>query len=304
MSRSPYPAVAVGSGAVPAATAVEATGGWRNGDRGQNEIRRLFFRTGFLHKASGSAHASLGNTKVQCAVHGPVQGDGMELKLELKVADFARAHHLQSTALSDQHLLVQVSQAIESVLRKTSGMNYGLQINIVIVEDDGGLLPCTLNCVGLALANAGVEMVGIMAAVNVYAISFADAQRYWKSLEKADVALLGQEEEVVCMLDMDADEMQFFESAGGLTQLTLALCPTLEAVCVLEGRGVYLSDTSGDNLLALATAGCHAVGTEVSRCLAEGFVGSEVKAEIANERRIAIQAQFFCDADVDAEITS
>ncbi|KAK9022276.1 hypothetical protein V6N11_002555 [Hibiscus sabdariffa] len=118
--------------------------------RGFHQCRSAFFRTGAVNSASGSAYAELGNTKFRAKRNyttfaTPVRGQGSDHK------EFS----------SMLHKALEGSIILETFPKTT------VDVFALVLESGGSDLPVVISCASLALADAGIMMYDLVAAVSV-----------------------------------------------------------------------------------------------------------------------------------------
>ncbi len=142
--------------------------------RGVDEFRPCFMRCGVLSKAAGSAYVEFGQTRVVCAVYGPraeinlKATRGMQpLVCEIKLP----SSHEQLETNKDNALYEKelewgqlMRQALEPSLRLEKFPKCQVSVHAIVLESDGSDLSAAITCASLALVDAGVEMLDMVAA--------------------------------------------------------------------------------------------------------------------------------------------
>ena len=150
--------------------------------RTQNEIRKIFLKTGVVSKAKGSAYIEMGNTKVVCSVFDPrevpnkngycVQG---EIYCEFKFAPFScqkRKIHQQNAEEKQYSLILQ--RALEPAVCLHEFPNFQVDVYAMVLDNAGSSLAAAIMAASIALANASVPMFGLVTAstIGVYGKHF------------------------------------------------------------------------------------------------------------------------------------
>jgi len=151
-------------------------------DIAPTEGRPLQIELGLVPQASGSALLTLGNTKVQCSVHGPRAikrsadfGDEGTLTCTVRLAPFAQ-YHLDGLSVREadkrrikfeQNLSSAVLRAIQASVRLERFPKSLLEVHVLVLNDDGGAQAASVTCASLALANSGVELFDLVPCANV-----------------------------------------------------------------------------------------------------------------------------------------
>ncbi|KAH3763402.1 Exosome complex component MTR3 [Pelomyxa schiedti] len=150
--------------------------------RGAAELRQMYVKTGTVTQASGSAFISLSGTKVLCSVHGPrplptITGDAVSelgiIKCEFRVARFAElgvrrgGEKFSEERSEEKELGLLLAQSLEVAVCLRSFPKSIVDVNILVVEDDGSVLSAACIAASLALADAGIEMYDLVTACTV-----------------------------------------------------------------------------------------------------------------------------------------
>jgi len=143
-------------------------------------------KTATVSQAAGSAYAEVGGTKVLCAVYGPRQLAATEaefstngkLRCEYKEASFARPANRRRNRIDiqDRHgrqaqvtkeATMLITQALEQCILLSKYPKSAIDIHVFVLESDGGALSTAVTCASLALADAGIELLDMVAACTV-----------------------------------------------------------------------------------------------------------------------------------------
>jgi len=219
-------------------------------DRGDDEVRALFLKTGLVSHAKGSAYIEVGDTKVEVAVYGPreiIRRSDFTMKgkisCELKFAPFAsttrRGHQKDSEEIE---LGLLLKECLECTVRMNLYPKSCIDVFVTILEDGGGVLAAAITAAGLALADAQISMYDnlIGSSVTVH-----------KERLLADPS---REEEIDC-------------SSGGLQQanLTIGYLNTSEQVVCMYSHGVLSAEYS-EAALNLAVKKAEEILPAVQEC--------------------------------------
>ncbi|XP_006620168.1 exosome complex component MTR3-like [Apis dorsata] len=147
----------------------------RNDKRTNNEMRKIFLKTGIVSQAKGSAYIELGNTKVVCSVFDPrelsnrngycTQG---EIYCEFKFAPFScqkRKIHQQDAEEKQYSLILQ--RALEPAVCLHEFPNFQVDVYAMVLDNAGSSLAAAIMAASTALANAGVPMFGLVTASTI-----------------------------------------------------------------------------------------------------------------------------------------
>eukprot|EP00501_MAST-03F_sp_TOSAG23-6_P000168 GSMAST32.ASY1.ANO1.171.1 assembled CDS len=150
--------------------------GLRTDGRRPHEVRRIRTRMGVLPHADGSAYFQIGMCKVLCAVFGPRQAvhRGLELHDRAIVTCTHSSASFSSTEYrekrrggTDRHSIeIQdtVQQCFATVLRTKIHPRSQIDIQLQVLQTDGGQLCACINAATLALADAGIPMNDMIVA--------------------------------------------------------------------------------------------------------------------------------------------
>lgn len=216
----------------------------RQGARGNGDVRAVFARCGLVSQAKGSAYVEAGNTKIICSVYGPRETerkDETDMKSGRLVCDFRlapfscpkRGAWIQSAEERD------LSAALaESLLPGTCLHRYPraqVDVNVVVLENDGSVLAHAVTCASMALADAGIEMYDTVLGCALR----QDGDR--------------------CLVDPDLAEEQggaresHAENQG---RVAVALLPNLNQISGLQADGEMREDTL-TAAVRTCVEGCH-----------------------------------------------
>jgi len=135
-------------------------------DRKDDELRRMFMKTGVISHAKGSSYLEVGDTKVEVAVYGPREIPKRSdfsmkgiLSCELKYAPFAcatRRGHQRDAEEIELGLLLK--ECLESTVRMNLYPKSRIDVFVTVLEDGGGVLAASITATGLALVDAQIDM--------------------------------------------------------------------------------------------------------------------------------------------------
>lgn len=140
-------------------------------------LRRVCLQPGCLgrERCAGSALVELGSTKVLVSVHGPRPASTNEyraegtLALEVLLAPFAASAGgagVSARAEADRAAASAVHAALAPSVRLERYPKSTVDVVCVVLSGDGGELPACIVGASLALADAGVELLDLVAAAS------------------------------------------------------------------------------------------------------------------------------------------
>jgi len=150
--------------------------GIRVDGRRYDELRPIKMEVGVLDKSDGSAYVEFGKTRVFAAVFGPREVHPRHLSLPDRAILNCR-YHMTSFSVEERKPLgmtrreVELSkvirEALETVVFLEEFPRTCIDIYIEVVQADGGTRTTGLTAASLALADAGIPMADLIAAVAV-----------------------------------------------------------------------------------------------------------------------------------------
>ncbi|KAH8106966.1 mRNA transport regulator 3 [Cristinia sonorae] len=148
--------------------------------RKPGDIRPIFLKPGLISQATGSAYIETDKTKLACAVYGPRQSRSTtynekgRLNIEVKFAPFScKKRRTPIRDAEDRSIAVQIHQALLSAVRLELFPKSTIDIFITVLENDGleGCITAGTVAASAALADAGIEMLGLVVACSATLVS-------------------------------------------------------------------------------------------------------------------------------------
>nr|GMD22647.1 exosome complex component RRP41-like [Ipomoea batatas] len=134
--------------------------------------RDALLNTGAVKAASGSAYAEFGNTKVIVSVFGPreskkamMYSDTGRLNCNVTYTTFATPVRGQTS--ENKELSSMLHKALEGAIILDSFPKTTVDVFALVLESGGSDLPVIISCASLALADAGILLYDLVAAVSV-----------------------------------------------------------------------------------------------------------------------------------------
>jgi len=150
--------------------------GLRHDGRRPDQLRPIKMAVGVIPKAQGSALVEMGRTKVVAAVYGPREAlprhvtlpDRAIVRLRYHMAPFSTAERRSPAPTRREIELSKVlREAVEASLFSELFPRTTVDVFVEVLQADGGTRTASLNAVSLALADAGMPMRDLIAAVAV-----------------------------------------------------------------------------------------------------------------------------------------
>jgi len=130
-------------------------------------------KTGVIHAATGSAYVELNNTKVICGVYGPKPNTKAQefseqgtLNCDFKYTSFSCQNERKGFASDseEKEYSMLMLQALSVAVRMDRFPKSIVDVNVLVLQNDGAALSTAITCASLALADAGIEMYDLVAS--------------------------------------------------------------------------------------------------------------------------------------------
>eukprot|EP00594_Rhizosolenia_setigera_P020134 CAMPEP_0178958040 /NCGR_PEP_ID=MMETSP0789-20121207/11331_1 /TAXON_ID=3005 /ORGANISM="Rhizosolenia setigera, Strain CCMP 1694" /LENGTH=304 /DNA_ID=CAMNT_0020640521 /DNA_START=22 /DNA_END=936 /DNA_ORIENTATION=+ len=236
----------------------------RNDGRKPNEIRRTQIQIGMLNQnsssnastgVSGSALIQMGLTVALCTILGPTDctrrsdenNEKAFLNVSLRISPFAPStgdRRVYNNPQNDKRLMEQrhmIQKAFEAAVLLHLYPRAKIDVNIIILADDGGRLCAAINACTLAFIDAGIPMKDMVCSCS---------------------AGLGGANGDICMVDLNRMERLNIGGGGGgldtAPYLPCAILPQRDTVVLAQCES-RLPISTFENVLNAAIRGCHAM---------------------------------------------
>eukprot|EP01120_Amphizonella_sp_Union-15-10_P013193 TRINITY_DN6094_c0_g1_i1.p1 TRINITY_DN6094_c0_g1~~TRINITY_DN6094_c0_g1_i1.p1 ORF type:complete len:250 (+),score=45.57 TRINITY_DN6094_c0_g1_i1:142-891(+) len=225
--------------------------GLRIDGRRPNELRTIRCKMGVLEKMDGSAYFEQGNTKALASVYGPREvtykskalHDRVLINCTYGMAPFSTGERkVQRTGKQDRReteVSLVLKQTFESAILTSLSPNSQIDINIQILQADGGTRCAAINATTLALIDAGIPLKDFV------------------------VACAGGCIDGVPILDLN-----YFEDSSGSPDLPVALLPQSGEVLMVQMDSKLPLDTF-ENVLNLAIEGCQKIYVQLKQVVSQ-----------------------------------
>ncbi|KAL1271449.1 hypothetical protein QQF64_030465 [Cirrhinus molitorella] len=226
----------------------------RQGVRGNGDVRPVFARCGLISQAKGSAYLEAGNTKIICSVYGPKETerkDETDMKTGRLVCDFRlapfsclkRGAWIQGSEERDMSQTLLESLQPGVCLHRYPRSQ--IEVNVMVLENDGSILAHAVTCASMALADGGIEMYDVVLGCAL------------------------RQNGNACLVDPSySEEFGSWQEGYGENQgcVTVALLPNLNQVSGLNADGEMREDTLAD-AVRTCMDGCHKLYPAVQQAL-------------------------------------
>ncbi|KAJ2482123.1 3'-5'-exoribonuclease [Coemansia sp. RSA 2131] len=152
----------------------------RSDGRGLDHMRPIYAKAGPIAStaqttgsASGSAFYEQGSIRISCAVYGPRSGRKTNARRAHFECDFQYAPfacNSRTHTQTDEHeISLFLSNTVGPAIRLDSYPKSSIDAYVTVIESDGKMatLAAAINCISLALADAGIEMYDTVAACSM-----------------------------------------------------------------------------------------------------------------------------------------
>ncbi len=230
--------------------------GRRHDGRRRDELRPITMKVGVLENADGSAYIEFGRNKIMVAVYGPKEvhpkhmalPDTSVLRCRYHMTPFSTDTR-KNPAPSRREVEISkvIREALQPALILADYPRTAIDVYIEVLQADGGSRCASIAVASLALADAGINMIDLVAACAAGKIG-------------------GQ-----TVVDLDD-----VEDKEGDADMPMAILPNFEKVTLLQIDGKF-SRQEFDEALNLAKDGCMKVYELQRQALMEKYFGkSEV----------------------------
>ncbi len=228
----------------------------RHDGRKPDELRPIKMQVGILKNANGSAYVEFGKTRVIAAVYGPREAQPKHLAIPYRAILRCRYHMAPfstdnrkppAPTRREIELSKVIREALEPVVMTEMFPRASIDVFIEVISADGGTRTTSLTAASLALADAGIPMKDLVAAV---AVGKVDG---------------------VIVLDIDQVEDNFGEA-----DMPVAAAPSLGEITLLQLNGV-LSKEEFREALDLALKGIEEIYRVQKETLRKKYLEVEVE---------------------------
>lgn len=193
--------------------------GERLDGRAPDEMRDVHMEVDVLKRPSGSAFVEIGNTRVIAAVHGPQELHPEHLRHPAKarlnarynMAPFSVDDRMRpAPSRRDKEISLVTSKALEPAVFVEEFPKAEIEVVVEVLEADASTRVTGITAAGLALADAGIPLRGIVSACAVGKLEdtlVLDVAGDEDAYGKADipVAMIGADADEITLLQMDGD---------------------------------------------------------------------------------------------------
>jgi exosome complex component RRP41 len=213
--------------------------GKRIDGREPQDLRQIRMEVGVLKNADGSALVEMGNTKVLAAVYGPrevvprhqEQVDRAVIRCRYRMLSFSTLSERKSPAPTRREIELSkvIRESLEPAILSTQFPRAAIDIFVEVINAEGGTRTTGITAASLALADAGIPMLDLVAAV---AVGKVDG---------------------VIVLDLNEVEDMYGEA-----DMPVAAMPSLKRITMIQLNGVLTPDEFR-KALALALEGINKI---------------------------------------------
>ena len=144
--------------------------------RKTNEIRIPEIEIDCIKNTSGSCLYTIGETKVLCWIVGPKEARGGKvldnegyIKCEFSIAPFANANRKSEFKrnLQMREFTTTLKEIFENIVVLKQYVKSEIEINVVVLQNDGSYKSASISAVTIALINAGIQIRDTAVGVSV-----------------------------------------------------------------------------------------------------------------------------------------
>jgi len=200
----------------------------RHDGRKYDELRPIKFEVGILKNADGSAYIEQGTTKIIVAVYGPkephskhiTEPDKAVLRARYHMAPFSVTEDRKSPAPSRREVELSkvIKEALSAAVLLKNFPRTVIDVYIEVLNAFGSTRVASINAASLALADAGIPMKDLVAAVAVGKVNgqlVLDVDDYEDKYGEADVPVAmmpGRNEVTLLQMDGQLSPEEFKEA--------------------------------------------------------------------------------------------
>lgn len=202
----------------------------RHDNRSAGDHRSVYFRTGVISQARGSAYVEQGDTKIMCGVYGPREIPRRSdfsmkgvLSCSFDRAPFASPKRLgygnNRDESEEKELAITLKEALEATVCMHLYPKSQIDVFVTVLQNDGSVLASSITCAGMALIDA---------SIHVFDVIIGSSMKRLGNLRLTDPTLLEEENDTT---NSSAEETTSNETAC----LTIGYLPSSEQIsCLLQ----------------------------------------------------------------------
>lgn len=153
-------------------------------------------RVGGAEGAQGAAVSQAGGSQRATTSSGGALGNEFSeeaiVTCDWRYSTFADSMEEYATD-SERELGMAVAQALELAIIRSAYPKSSIDVNILVLQDDGACLSCAITCAGLALAHAGIQLYDLIPACTISVTSsselYLDPTRSEEKAQKGQLQL-------------------------------------------------------------------------------------------------------------------
>lgn len=134
------------------------------------DLRPIYCQLGYSTKADGSAQLSQGLSTVLSGVYGPVEVKRNREKPDRMDVEVTLQPRTGQSCVDSRATEAIIHDIIESCVRVVMHPRAGVNLSIHVLEQDAGIIATSINSSCLALADSGIAMSSLFAAINIAVI--------------------------------------------------------------------------------------------------------------------------------------
>jgi len=134
------------------------------------DLRPLYCQLGYSTKSDGSAQLSQGRTTVLAGVYGPVEVKRNREKPDRMDVEVTLQPRVGQSCVENRTREAMIRDIIEACVKLVLHPRAGVNLSIHVLEQDEGITAAAVNASCLALADSGIAMSCLFAAITIAVI--------------------------------------------------------------------------------------------------------------------------------------
>lgn len=131
----------------------------------ESVLRKLDCQLGSLTRCDGSAQICQGRTTAIVGLYGPAEIRPHKENISAVTVEVSVVPIVGQSGVKDRAKEALINRVTSSAVLGSMHPRNGLHVGVQVLEDDGSLLSCIVNCTCLALMDSGFPMKSLFAAI-------------------------------------------------------------------------------------------------------------------------------------------
>ena len=139
------------------------------------DMRPIYCQLGYTTKSDGSAQLSQGKTTVLAGVFGPVEVKRNRERPDKMDVEVTLLPRTGQSCVDNRAQEVMIHDILEACVRVVLHPRSGVNLSIHVLEQDEGVTAASINASCLALADSGIAMSSLFAAITIAVIKDSES---------------------------------------------------------------------------------------------------------------------------------